>query len=587
MTEKHITTDVLIIGGGISGLFAAIKAREKGAKVILVDKNYVSRTGSTVWSDTLTVFNPEWGHDKEQWLAFLNSTFEGMNNPEWTDIFFSDSYERYKDLVSWGIEFPKAKNGDPSSLKMSHVPIQTQTMFRGAQFLPKLRKHATESGVQIIDHVMITDLIKQDGKIVGAVGFNKYNGDFYVLNSKATVSCSGGAGFKTIKYMAVANLTGDGEAMAYRAGAEISSKDFSLAAMPAFTDDKDDGQRVDIRSKPIDETCTGHRVWTAYIPQVSMFDAFVDCEGKRLSRFTGMAAIHEGRGPLLLDIDNVEPAQIEWAEHNVNQWNETYRIERVGLENMHGRFLADTFRPETSVGWGIPGGGSGMAPTDLYCATTLQGLFAAGDCYNSRMFGANYPYIGFGQANATITGARAGCSAAEYAVTVMQPEIDAHEIQKLKDALYAPVERKGGFSPQWAIQQLHTLIFSYYISIIKHGDRLDAALKLVEFLKGHIGPRIYAKDLHQLRLAHEAKNMFLNAEMVLRSSLYRQESRGSHYREDFPSRNDAEWLSWVKLKEKDGEMELFKEPIPEENRKFLSLPYKKRYFMKFPKEVIQ
>ena len=128
------------------------------------------------------------------------------------------------------------------------------------------------------------------------------------------------------------------------------------------------------------------------------------------------------------------------------------------------------------------------------------------------------------------------------------------------------------------------LMLPYYVWLVKHGDRMQAILTPVEFLKNHIVPKLKAKDIHELRLAHETKSMALNAEMMLRASIFRTESRGSHYREDYPRRDDPEWLAWVKLKEDNGEMKLWKEPIPKEWWPDLSIPYRKRYLYRFSGE---
>lgn len=93
-----------------------------------------------------------------------------------------------------------------------------------------------------------------------------------------------------------------------------------------------------------------------------------------------------------------------------------------------------------------------------------------------------------------------------------------------------------------------------------------------------------AKDAHDLRLAHEVRNMALHAEIVLRASLFRTESRGTHYREDYPRRDDPNWLAWTILKEEDGEMKLFKQPIPKEWWPDLSKSYEERYPVRFPGE---
>jgi succinate dehydrogenase/fumarate reductase flavoprotein subunit len=124
----------------------------------------------------------------------------------------------------------------------------------------------------------------------------------------------------------------------------------------------------------------------------------------------------------------------------------------------------------------------------------------------------------------------------------------------------------------------------YFIKYIKHGERLQAALTIVSFIRDHLVPKLLAKDSHELRVAHEAKNVVLNAEMILRCSLFRTESRAMHYREDYPRRDDPAWLAWVKLREEQGGMKLWKEPIPEKWWPNLAKPYEERYPKRFPGE---
>ena len=158
------------------------------------------------------------------------------------------------------------------------------------------------------------------------------------------------------------------------------------------------------------------------------------------------------------------------------------------------------------------------------------------------------------------------------------------ELANLKKRVQAPLERQGGFGPRWVTQVLQNITRPYYILYVKHETRLQAALTLVEFLRDHLVPKLYAKDPHELRLVHETKNMVLNAEMKLRASLFRTESRGRHYREDYPRRDDPDWLAWIKLWEENGTMTLSKEPIPQKWWPDLSTPYEERYPARFPGE---
>ena len=535
--EKIVETDVLVIGGGIAGCFAAIKAKEKGVDVTLVDKGYVGKSGQTPYARGFMVFNPEWGHKLDICMNRINVAGEYVNNQEWTEIVFKDSYARYQDLVSWGVDFSQSSGS--SSLKGS-----TQTIIRlNPNFPQVLRKQVAGSGVNIIDRIMVIDLLKQDGRVVGAIGIPMDSYDFYVFKAKATVMSVGASSFRPAGYPAICQLTGDGEAMAYKAGAEIIGKEF-----------------VDVHFTSAENIGAEHR----------------------LSRFMGHTA------PLGRRLINAEGNELPSRPPGASTYGFAYL--ELEFETHDGRApiirYSDTGDKTPMVGGACLGMSvrktEGIWPINTKCATSLLGLFAAGDTCGNMQQGAVYNCPGGALAGSSSTGTRAGLGAAEYALKVEKTTVDDEELARAKEIVYMPVKRKGGFSPRWVTQVLQNLLMPYFILYIKHGKRLSATLTLVEFLRDHLVPKLTANDPHELRLAHETKNMVLNAEMRLRSSLFRTESRGTHYREDYPRRDDPNWLAWVKLKEKDGTMMLWKEPIPEKWWPDLSKQYAERYPFRFP-----
>ncbi|MFG0252874.1 MAG: succinate dehydrogenase/fumarate reductase flavoprotein subunit, partial [Phycisphaerales bacterium JB038] len=157
----------------------------------------------------------------------------------------------------------------------------------------------------------------------------------------------------------------------------------------------------------------------------------------------------------------------------------------------------------------------------------------------------------------------AGEAAAEFARGVELADVSGEVLNRRNSEIYAPLLRESGFSPRWVTQTLQGVMIPNFILYVKSEDRLRAALTYVEYLRDHQGPLLVADDLHELRQAHETGNMILNAEMRIRAALMRTESRGSHYREDYPEHNDDEWLAWIKIKQgPDGAMQLSKHPIP-------------------------
>lgn len=193
----------------------------------------------------------------------------------------------------------------------------------------------------------------------------------------------------------------------------------------------------------------------------------------------------------------------------------------------------------------------GLFPTDSKCGTNIEGLFAAGDCLSSMMVGGKYVgVIGFALAGSATQGSLAGEVGAEYIKNKSIPSISNRTIKALKEEMFAPRELEKGYDPAWVTQMLKFNTIPYYVLYIKKEDRLKAALKNIEFFRDHFANKMIASDAHQLRLVHETRNMLLNAGMKLKASLFRTESRGNHYREDYPNTDDKNWLAWVVI-EKD------------------------------------
>ena len=530
-STNSFETDVLVIGGGIAACFAAIKAKENGSDVILADKGYAGGSGQSPFAGGFAVFDPNKDKDMDSWVDHITKSGEYLNNRAFTEMTFKDSYARYQDLLSWGVE-PRefGSSGRPAR----RPPMLIKTVHLGAKvWSPHMRKAVEESGVNIMDRIMITDLLKQDNRIVGAVGIPMDKSEIYIFKAKSTILCTGASAFKPPGWP-VHILTADGDAMAYRVGAEITGKEFvdshpTLAENPAYMN----------FAKRMSGGPLGGTLFNSEGEEV---------RNKVGGMFLTMEfEVHAGKAPLILDLPDG-------------------KVERMG------------------------GAASGMSvhkaegiwPEGTDCSTSLPGLYAAGDALGTMQMGALYGSPGNALCGSAVTGARAGIAASGFSKQTEKPDIDQDELNRIKARIQEPAERKGGFSPRWVTQLLQNIMIPYYIMYIKKQDRMEAALTLVEFMRDHLAPKLMAKDPHELRLALETKNMILNAEMRLRSSLFRTESRGCHYREDYPRRNDPDWLAWVLLKEENDEMKAFKKPIPEEWWPDLSVPYEEIYPRTFP-----
>ena len=564
--ENKVETDVLVIGGGLAAIFAAIKASEGGARVLMVDKGYATRSGQSPLACGHLVFNPDLD-DLDEWIAQISSWTEYVNRRDWNEIVLQESYARLQDLVSWGVEFKKDKNGEILSTNpgrlMKGVSVANcalnEVFDMKTNEMTALRKQISKTGIKLLNRVMITELLKQNGRIVGALGMSVDSDELYTFTAKATILCVGSCGYKPAGYPVLVQLTADGEAMAYRAGAEINGKEYpdthhtsmqypSLCARVQLPDELE-----------------AHIGRPKALLKHGIFDNLINAEGNVVGQPTRPAGATTYKFSYL-EMENEAHA----GRAPVNWDTEGLRMEVTG-----GACLGMSQR-----------NADGLYPANTDCGSSIPGLYAAGDALGTMFNGAVYSVGGSSTMNAMVTGTRAGVAAAKEALQMGPPAVDKNEIQRAKRFIYTPMERKGGFSPRWVTQLLQNTMMPYYILYIKKAERLQMALTHVEFMQEHLVPMLFARDPHELRLAHETRNMVLSAEMRLRSSLFRTESRGNHYREDYPQRDDPNWLAWTKIRQEQGKMKLVKVPIPKEWWPDLSKPYEQRYSMRYPNETI-
>lgn len=204
----------------------------------------------------------------------------------------------------------------------------------------------------------------------------------------------------------------------------------------------------------------------------------------------------------------------------------------------------------------------GLVPINDKCESNIPGLYAAGDALGSYMAGAIYTQIGSSMAGSAVQGAIAAEAAAEYSKGIQMPRLSKSMINKVKEGIIAPLKRESGYGPAWVTQTLQGIMIPNFVIYIKKESILKAALAYIEELRDHHMPMLRAADMHELRLAHETSNMIISAEMKLRASIMRKESRCSHYRLDYPEMDTKNWNAWINIyKGSDGSMKLEKQPF--------------------------
>ncbi len=537
MKQGDYYTDVLVIGGGMAGLFAAVKAHDAGAKVIIASKGRLGSSGQTPFAKGIFEFDPDTSkYSIDEFVELVGKSALGTNNPVYTRQVAEHSKARVDELRQWGF-------------------------FDSPLYNKAFSKPINERKIPLIERITITHLIKENGRISGAAGFAADEPKICFFHSKCVVLCTGAGGFKPNGFP-ICDLTHDGTIMAYNIGAKVTGKEWN---------DGHPGQSVNAAA--------------CYDGWHGMFD-------KKPS--TTSVEIHHDLGVDMNYLAYIHGNPLQMGRPGEMQPDSSkggpYRPEGFNQERGGGRPAGgqqpsgeghDRPAPPRGNGRkeGPPGGrgvvvggssagmaihkSEGLVPVDDSCASNIPGLYAAGDALGSYMSGAIYTQIGSSLAGSAVQGAIAGKAAADYAQNVSFSVISEKEIKSVQEQIYAPLKREAGYSPAWVTQTLQGIMIPNFVLYIKKESMLKAALAYIEELRDHHMPRLRAANLHELRLAHETANMIVSAEMKLKASLLRKESRCSHYRLDYPDMDNENWQVWINIfKGPDGEMKFEKQKFP-------------------------
>jgi succinate dehydrogenase/fumarate reductase flavoprotein subunit len=545
MTESNnlFTTDVLIIGGSIAALSAANKAVDKGVDVLIADKSTAGFSGQVPLAGGHFACVPP---DKvEMRFKYFTENGEFLNDQEFTEAFVKATYPAIEEMSSWTPfyqSFPR--KSDDTLMLNAPMGVSITNPRRDLQY-PMMLRRVLDKGGKVLNKVYIADLVMRDGRVVGAVGFHYQTGQLYVIQAKAVILACGGCMFKSRPLWHV--NCGEGVAMAYKAGAEIRNAEFGNMFSVTNKYTLDDGGFTFELTERFCENTLGENIEDKY-PQI-----------QRAPNFRAIQAwvkeIEDGRGPISVDLTKhleiIKTGGYErWGDQNIDFLN---KMKRLGLDPSKQK-IEFAIAPEFH---------EGPIRVNLKSQTTIPGVYAAGDIlwHGSAWYGAVDWQRGNPMSLALVTGIWAGAAAGETVSSTPKPKISKAEIEELKKDIFAPLGKKSGYDPYNAIKDVQEVTFKIKNSVIKSQDRLEGALSKIEDIKAKL-PTLMAKDSHELVRCHEAKAMVTCAELLYRASLMRTETRGSNIREDYPARDDKNWLKWIIIKKEDDKMNLWTEPVP-------------------------
>lgn len=529
-----IDADVLIVGGGFAGAWAACRAAEIGAKVVLVEKAYVSRSGASAMSGGLTTC-PLPQDDLDRWIEEFVVRGGYMCDQQWTRRLLEGQRDRVAQLAAWGVPIARDNSGH-----IRRFASRGMVAVRCMQYDPKrameaLRERATSDGVRIIDRLCVTELMTSDGayptrgQVIGAFGFDVRSGACTAVRAPRTILATGQISLKGLHH--VDNDTGDGVAMAWRVGARLIDLEFSFGGtfttlmkrynLGSYNVAVAQGARLINRE--------GARFMARYDP--------MRFERSELSRVIAafVKELRDGRGPVFLDLRHCAPSY----------WKDLEGMSMLsgGTALLSGRLPDPRVHPiPIEATWSFWSGGRGGVGIDLDCRTTVPGLYAAGATAKNAATGT-HASAGSPTAFAMNSGYFAGESAAREALRSDVPALPAGLLARLGTQATVPLRRpvNGPSLPDRLHDELAGLGGPICDAIELNEDKLHRLMARARTLR-EAAESGGAGSVHELVKLHEARNAAQNAGLIYASAKDRTESREQFYRSDCPETDDEAWF---------------------------------------------
>lgn len=493
----------------------------------MVAKGGVGTSGQTPFGKGVFSFDETTTNmSLDEFTKKVSKSALNSNNAVYTRQMAQHSKARVEELRSWGF-------------------------FDQALCRDSLQKPILERNIPIIERCIITHLIKEEGRIVGAAGFSVDEQTLHMFYAKSVILCTGAGGFKPNGFP-ICDLTHDGTVMAYNIGAKVTGKEWN------------DGHPGSAKNSAA--TFNNWHGMFEQIPSTTNVDIRHDL-GVDMNYQAYMKGGSVKMGAPGSNKGDVPGGPYRPAGYDRGGPGGDRQGPPPGGD--HGPEGAGGLPP--GMNSDMVGGSSaglaihkseGIVPINEECESTIPGLYAAGDALGSYMAGAIYTQIGSSMAGSSVQGAIAGEAAARYVKDKDFSDIPESKIKSVQKEILAPLKRESGYSPAWVTQTLQGIVIPNFVLYIKKESMLQSALGYVEELRDHHMPMLKASNMHELRLAHETANMIISAEMKLKASLMRKESRLSHYRLDYPEMDNEHWQAWINIyKDNEGNMQFIKQPF--------------------------
>ncbi len=564
LSIKRMETDVLVVGAGGAGCFAAIKAADRGAKVLVLNKvpwlggcTMIARAGYSAAMGTTT---PQDNADIHVRDTVLGGDY--MGNQKLLKAICQKNMEATWALLEWGAAFRKGPDGrldqgkQPSAGHTYPRAVRVAGEFShiGKVIMDLLQLRLRERDIDVIDNVMVTRLLTAQGAVTGVLGFNWRDGSLYVLNAKTVIMATGGTG-RLFRYTDNPTyMTGDGYAVMAEAGAELVDMEFCDFQLAAFYPPQIFGYPPNctgwLMAGGILLNRNGERFFKKYFPDRAN-------EGECLRTEINKAAaweILEGRGSdhgmVYLNCSSVP-----------RDWMMTARADMVSHFKRAGIDL--TWQPmevapanHTCLG--------GLRVNENAESMTIPGLYAAGEAAGG--WGGSNRLGGNALAAALGSGIIAGESAAARSQMIPLGRIEEGPVAAEEARIAGLLERKGGVKARKVKDRVQELV-QENLWLKRNEANMRTALGKLGQIEENDLPELSVPRGREMarflgvREALEAANLVRCGRLVATAALARTESRGSHQRVDYPDIDNRNWLKNIVLHRKNGDWEVRTEPV--------------------------
>ncbi|WP_227761822.1 FAD-dependent oxidoreductase [Zhaonella formicivorans] len=549
----HFATDVLVIGGGGAGAMAAYEASKHGVKVTMVLKGFPERCGITIMAPGAIAGVGSWhepGDSRD--LHFLDTVRGGsfLNEQRLVRILVEEAPDLILELERIGALWQRKADGESYALRIDGGHSYPRCTFledrTGREMMRALFGEVKKRNINILSNTMILKLLKDESRVTGAVGLNLETGETVLLRAKTVILTCGGAGNLYLNTSNPTGATGDGYALALDAGAELMDMEFVQFYPLGFL---------------FPNSLRGNLGALLYYVHLfnnkgERFMEKYDPERLELSTRDRVARaiyteVKEGRGGphggVFADMTYHEPGFIAKMQPALY---ETYQ--KIGI-------TPEKDRLEVAPTCHFFMGG---VRVDENWQSSVPGLFVTGE-NAAGVHGANRLSQN-ALAELLVSGARAGKAAAKLAAEIGQAPVDPREAKTATELAGQMLSREDGIRPVTLRNRLRRLMWEK-VAVIRSEASLRGALVELEVLKSQLESQALSlKSRHyNQELVEGLENYFLAtvAQCVTKAALLRTESRGAHYREDYPAADNKRWLKHLTIRQKADDLTVQEIPV--------------------------